>query len=154
MSEWVSERASERGKNSGQISQSSYGKRSSRPQKMFWKAERTERSHQSCLEVMSCQVKTSFKKLKSQEMSFFLNIYWGPRAQQKKSTAAAWQLVNSCSHATSQKAFLFVSLNHMSVHRSNPDTEGTFMLKRQLRDNLQILTGRQIYKKSSKYSKG
>lgn len=34
-----------------------------------------ERCHQSCLEVKSCQVKTRFKKLKTQEMSFFLNIY-------------------------------------------------------------------------------
>lgn len=34
-----------------------------------------ERCHQSCLEVKSCQVKAGFKKLKSQEMSFFLNIY-------------------------------------------------------------------------------
>lgn len=48
-------------------------------------------------------------------------------------------------------SFLFASLIHASAHGGKPDTERTFVLKRQLGDNPQLLTGRRIYTKSSKY---
>jgi len=48
-------------------------------------------------------------------------------------------------------SFLFASLIHTSTHGGNPDTEGTFVLQHQLGDSPQLLTGRQIRKKSSKY---
>lgn len=73
--------------------------------KCLEKLKGEEGCHQSCLEVTNWQVKAVFQKLKSQEMSFFLNVYWGPGAQQRKSTTAAWQLVNSCYHAMCQTPF-------------------------------------------------
>lgn len=138
-------------KDSRQMSQSSYGKSSSKIQKMFGKAEGRGRmppklpgSHK-----LTSQGRLS-KTKKSGNVTLPKHLLrpWGTTKEIHYSCMAIGKFLLSCYVPNS---FSFASLIHLSVCGDNPDTEETCVQKCQLGDNPQPLMGRWINKKISKY---
>lgn len=136
------------------MSQSSYGKSSSKPQKMFGKAEGRGRmppklpgSHKPTSQGRLSKAKKSRNVI----LPKHLLRPWGTTKEIHYSCMAIGKFLLSCHVPNS---LLFSSLIHLSACRGNPDTEGTCVLKCQLGDSPQPLMGRWIYEKISIQSRG
>lgn len=124
----------------------SYGKSSSKTQKMFGKAEGRGRmppklpgSHKLTSQGRLSKTKKSGNVI----LPKHLLRPWGTIKEIHYSCMAIGKFLLSCYVPNS---FLFASLIHLSACGGNPDIEGTCVQKCQLGDNPHPLMGRWIYK--------